>query len=169
MAGRGAPVAFVTGLSPARRPPGGLSHRVKGAARRDALSWVEGAPLTRCDRAMPGRRDGEEATHLKGETTLGRVRSDVANELVGGLLYSSEVQQPHRPASTTGDCERPSQLGNDQQRPACRQLVNRRSGVRAPLAAPEVCFDLRFRRRSPATALCGCAASRSAGGSVRVI
>jgi hypothetical protein len=46
---------------PSRRPPSGLSHRVKGPTFGDvALARISLGPLTRRDRATPGRRDGRQ-------------------------------------------------------------------------------------------------------------
>ena len=68
MVGKRCRVRSVGGhVSPSHRPPRGLSRRVKGAVPSSGGGWCQGAPLTRRDRATPGRRDGEKAPHLQGE------------------------------------------------------------------------------------------------------
>jgi hypothetical protein len=66
---------------PSRRPPSGLSHRVKGPElfRRRGFA----GPLTRRDRATPGRRDGRQHSGWSGLTPP----------------YAACDRQPLRPAS----------------------------------------------------------------------
>jgi hypothetical protein len=64
MAESGAAVASVCGQTASRRPPGGLSRRVKGAAEHARTSRARRAPLTQRDRAAPGRRDAERPPTL---------------------------------------------------------------------------------------------------------
>ena len=94
MAGTGAHVASVCGLTASRQPPEGLSHRVKGATSRGKFGRRQGAPLdlplTRSDRATPGRRDAEEAPHLRVRANSGSPAARVFPDAVYKRLCAAQ-------------------------------------------------------------------------------
>jgi hypothetical protein len=74
--------------------PKDLSHRVKGATSRGKFGRRQGAPLdlplTRSDRATPGRRDAEEAPHLRVRANSGSPAARVFPDAVYKRLCAAQ-------------------------------------------------------------------------------
>jgi hypothetical protein len=82
---------------PSRRPPQGLSHRVKGPHPEVDSTCRVGGPLTRHDRAEPGRRDGRKPP------PCGCPHRDI----VGGTRYD---RRPQTAAANESDMSVSSQV-----------------------------------------------------------